>query len=115
MVFDSLQKVVENLDNLRRNNLKTERSKRGSGARKLERFLERFFTECLDSESNIEIKLKFAYRLRSFGKQRNNVMDVLVGFYDRPMKSLILDALWNKPKILVERQELNFPFRLNAL
>lgn len=42
------------------------------------------------------------------GMEVDKPPDVLIGFLDWSMKSRVLDALWDKPKPVVEGQELAF-------
>lgn len=42
------------------------------------------------------------------GRIRSKNKDVLIEFSDLTMKSLILDALWEQLKLIVEGQELTF-------
>lgn len=42
------------------------------------------------------------------GEKRIKDRDILLGFPDCLMKSLVLDALWDKPKISVEGHMLTF-------
>lgn len=62
----------------------------------MQAFLEELFTSCLGSCSNLT--------------GRKNVGAVLVGLVDWATKTAILDALWDKPNILLEGQELSSDF-----
>lgn len=65
---------------------------------------------CLGSGTNTEVKLKFAYRIRKTvnTRGRNQDRDILIGFSNWTDKSLVLDGLWDAPKLIVEGQELSF-------
>lgn len=64
-------------------------------------YLENLLTSCLRSETNAVAQLSFTHRSRP-----NRDRDVLLGFPDWRMKSLVLDSLWDKPNISVEDQPL---------
>lgn len=54
--------------------------------------------------------LTFAYRLGYQGKgyNMNRDHDVLLGFPNGKMKTLVLDSLWDSSKIAIEGQQLTF-------
>lgn len=104
--YKTIQKtciVVGNVDNnLQKINLKFRGLKEGAEGGNLKVFVENLFMRFLSSDSNVKVKLRFAYRVRSFGRAKgtHRVRDVLMGILDWPMKSMVLDALWDSPKIM---------------
>lgn len=91
---EEVQRVVENLDNnLHKNNLRLKGLKEGDKGDNLQSFLENVFMGCLGLETNIEVKFKFAYRIRNFRRKKNCDRDILIGFSDLTVNSLVLVAL----------------------
>lgn len=108
-----VQRVVENSENsLWKNNLRVRGLKEGAEGGDLKKFLENLFMACIGSSSNVEVKLKFVYRLRNLGRGKGRDKDRevlnLIGFEDRFIKTIVVDVLWDQPKIVVEGQELTF-------
>lgn len=73
-------------------------------------YLETLLTGCLGSDTDLVVQLEFAYRIGSLtGKNRRGKdRDILMMFSERTIKTLILDHLWDSPKILLEGQESTF-------
>lgn len=103
--------IVENLDySSRRNNLQFKGLKKGAERENLVHFLENLFVACLGSDSTVEVKLKSARRLHNMRKWKKRVKDreILIASEDFSVKTAILDALWDKPKIVVKGPEITF-------
>lgn len=84
--------------------------KEGAEGRDLKGFLEKLFRTYVGFGLEAEVKLKFAYRVRGSGRTKGKGRDreVLIGFEDWSVKSMVLDALWEQCKIATEGQELTF-------
>lgn len=53
------------------------------------------------------LKLNSAQRLQN-GRRSRGDREVLISFQDPSVRTPVLDALWDQPKLLVEGQELSF-------
>lgn len=87
--------------------MRTEGRRRG---RQSERFLENLFMASICSESNVEVKLKSAYRITNFGKLREKARDreVLMTFQEGSVEMMVLNTLWEQSKLVVAGLELTF-------
>lgn len=106
-----LQRHVEEVDNKnRRNNLCLKGLKEGEEEGDLKKYLETLLTGCLASDTEAIVSLAFAHRVGHYekGQNKNRDQDVILGFVDGGMKSLVLDSLWGKPKLVVAKQQLTF-------
>lgn len=89
--------------------------KEGAEGRSLQAFLEELVTGCLGSESDIPVKVLFDYRTGYQGRRKDKCRNVLVSLTDWPTNVAILHALWDKPNVLAEGQELPFFSDLSLL
>lgn len=107
-----LQRTLEVVDNKARiNNLRLKGLKEGIEESDLKAYLETLLTCCLPSETGgWVIGLSFANRvgIQDKGQNKNRDRDVILGFQHGEMKRLVLEHLWDGPKIIVEGQQLTF-------
>lgn len=82
-------------------------------------YLEKLLTTCLGQDTEDQIKLSFAHRLGPLGKGKNRSRDrerdIIIGFPQVAVKTLVLNSLWDKPKITIEDQQLTFYSDLSPL
>lgn len=64
----------------------------------------------MGSEMDKETKLSFAHRLGTNKPSRRVIgsRDVLLGFHDGSTRVLVLDMLWEQPRLRVKGQTLTF-------
>lgn len=108
---EEAQKIAENADNsLWRDNRHLRGLKEGAEGDNLKVFLENLFMTSIGSDSNVEVKLKSAYRIANYGQLRGKARDrdILMTFQEGSLKALALNALWEQPKLIVAGQELTF-------
>lgn len=108
---EEAQKIAENADNsLWRDNRRLRGLKEGAEGDNLKVFLENLFMTSIGSDSNVEVKLKSAYRIANYGQLRGKARDrdILMTFQEGSLKALALNALWEQPKLIVAGQELTF-------
>lgn len=72
--------------------------------------MEKLLFTYLGLEKEGGIQLSFAHRLGSMGKViiGGKERDILLGFPNGALKALVLNTLWEKPKIMIEGQQLTF-------
>lgn len=68
-------------------------------------FFEELFTGCVGSDSRVPIKILIAHRVGNVGK-RKEILRCFSGVCGLGYKDYCPRALWDKPKIVVEGQEL---------
>lgn len=106
-----ISQIVEEVDNnLRRSNLRLRSLKEGIEGDSLKTYLETLLTGCLGSDTDGVVQLDFVFRIRSLSRKDRRSKDrgILMRFTERKIKTLILDHLWDSPRIVLEGQELSF-------
>lgn len=63
----------------------------------------------------INISFTKRLRIRSCGCHKDRDRDILIGFPTAATKALVLDLLWNRPKITIKGPQLIFPSDLCQL
>lgn len=112
------QNTAENIDNtLCRHNLSFKGLKEGAERENVVQYLEDLLTACLGSDSTATVKLRSARRLGIKGRKTAGRKDrkVLLTFEDLTAKTAVLEALWDKPKLVVEGQQLIFYLNISPL
>lgn len=73
----------------------------------LKTFLEILFIAPLGSESNEEVKFTAAYRVTGSrrSKTKGREREVLMTFQEGSVKSMVMTALWDQPKLVARKQE----------
>lgn len=49
------------------------------------------------------------------GQNRNKDQEIILGFLDGGVKTLVLDSVWDNPKLVVANQQLTFYLDLSPL
>lgn len=106
-----LASIIEQMDNnLWKNNQRLRGLKEELEEQDLKTYLEKLLTTCMGSDTEEEKQLALAYRLGAIGRgrNRNRNRDIILGLSHGALKALVVDSLWDRPRIVIEDQQLTF-------
>lgn len=98
--------VVENTNNIVKNNIRLRGLREGKEGEELSQYLEKVFTGCLGADTEIVIQISSAYRLGPFKRTQTITRDGLIRFLDWHTKQAELDIFREQLGLEIEGSQI---------